>query len=330
MLAEQQKSESEPEKKRSRCNRNIKQAKPGEGSASTSGVLAEPMPDIVDQSVPVVADEQVNSSAGPSSKVPLPRYHPADSPPNGHDFGGPSKMVSVPADGGFRQNTPQCPKPTSDSDDSSCTSTEELFAGFQENESRLALETIIKEQQDSIDKMAADSEALQKENAKLRALNMMLQESLVQKHDNVSFTEVKGYPNREWLLSVSQNSEDSDYLFTKELLFRLFPQGVGNATPSGRPSNNPKGRNKLEGSRELVVQPTKLDPEKVAYMKGNSVVNLFVTHISFLIFNFADRLFERRRILQDPVGIALEKSKMINKHIANVIANNPTLRKISK
>ncbi|XP_021700628.1 uncharacterized protein LOC110676559 [Aedes aegypti] len=159
--------------------------------------------------------------------------------------------------------------------------------------------------------MAADIDSLQQENAKLRSLNMLLQESLVQKREEVSFKEIKGFPSAEWLLSVSQDSEDSDYLFVKQLMFRLFPHGVGNATPSGRPSNNPKGRNKGEGSMELPVQRTnKLDPDKLSYMK--------------------DRLYERRRILQDPVGIAMEKSKMINKHIVAVIANNPALRNISK
>lgn len=157
----------------------------------------------------------------------------------------------------------------SPSDESSSTSVAEMFEGFKERQSRMELEKTIKAQRESIEKMAADIDSLQQENAKLRSLNMLLQESLVQKREEVSFKEIKGFPSAEWLLSVSQDSEDSDYLFVKQLMFRLFPHGVGNATPSGRPSNNPKGRNKGEGSMELPVQRTnKLDPDKLSYMKG--------------------------------------------------------------
>nr|XP_029715035.1 uncharacterized protein LOC115258773 [Aedes albopictus] len=185
-----------------------------------------------------------------------------------------------------------------------------MFEGFHAHQTVPNLEKLIKEQQASIDKMAVEIESLQEENSKLRTLNMLLQESLVRNREETTLTEVEGYPKKEWLLSVSQNAENSDYLFVKELLLRLFPQGVGNATTSGRPSNNPKGRNKGDGEKDhFIPQTNKLDPDKVAYMK--------------------DRLYERRLILQDPVGIAMEKSKMVNKHIANVIANTPTLRKSS-
>ncbi|XP_021695184.1 uncharacterized protein LOC110675115 [Aedes aegypti] len=149
--------------------------------------------------------------------------------------------------------------------------------------------------------------ALRRDNAKLRSLNMRLQETLVERPNGTSFTEIPGFPDAKWLLSVSQNAQDSDYLFVKELVVRLFPLGVGNATVSGHPSNNPFGRgikNGLEPDARTNVG--RLDPVKVTYIR--------------------DRLYERRTILQDELGVAMQRSRKTAKHIAAVINNNPSLR----
>lgn len=193
-------------------------------------------------------------------------------------------------------------------EDNLASSDECDFEGFEEVSPATNIEKQIRQLQEIIQEKDSKIELLQTENVRLRSLNMLLQETIVRRGEDKSFTECDGYPTAEWLLSVSQNSEDSDYLFVKEMLLRLFPEGVGNATATGRTSNNPKGRNKEAVNQDPGSQlTTKLDPNKLKYMK--------------------DRLFERRRILQDPVGIAMEKARKINKHIAHAIANNPQLRK---
>ncbi|XP_065088310.1 uncharacterized protein LOC135709827 [Ochlerotatus camptorhynchus] len=157
--------------------------------------------------------------------------------------------------------------------------------------------------------MSAEIKQLREENCKLRHLNMKLQESLVEKPMGLSFSDIPGYPNSNWLLRVSQDAHESDYLFVKELLFSLFPRGVGNATVTGRCSNNPRGRSKKAPEpNQNIKTVVQMDPEKVKYMKA--------------------RLYERRRILQDPVGVAQHLSQQINKHIATALANNPVLRQV--
>ncbi|XP_062558405.1 uncharacterized protein LOC134223268 [Armigeres subalbatus] len=94
----------------------------------------------------------------------------------------------------------------------------------------------------SIEALVMQNAALKQDNERLRTLNMKLQEALLDRAKEVCFSEVSGFPDAKWLLSVSQNADDSDYLFVKELIFRLFPQGIGNATVSGHSSNNPLGR----------------------------------------------------------------------------------------
>ncbi|XP_062715695.1 uncharacterized protein LOC115259151 [Aedes albopictus] len=163
--------------------------------------------------------------------------------------------------------------------------------------------------QNQVADLKQENEVLKRDNNKLRSLNMKLQEALLARPTGQNFSEIPGYPDAKWLLGISQNAQDSDYLFVKELVFRLFPQGLGNATVSGMTSNNPSGRggnNAVEG-REPVEQ---LDPEKVKYIR--------------------ERLHERRLILQDELGVAVQRSRRTARHIAAVIANNPSLRKLPR
>ncbi|XP_062550151.1 uncharacterized protein LOC134214888 isoform X2 [Armigeres subalbatus] len=201
------------------------------------------------------------------------------------------------------------PSTTVHSNDSSISSEEAI--GLCDEQFNENSDEVIRKLQEEVKEKSSLIRLLQEEIAKLRSLNMLLQESLMQKGPEGTFTEYPGYPTSEWLLSVSQNSDDSDYLFTKELLFHLFPEGIGNATATGRASNNPKGRSKEASDPECKNQPTaQLDPDKLKYIR--------------------DRLYERRRLLQDPVGVAFAKAKMINRLVATVIANNPSLRNKQK
>lgn len=123
--------------------------------------------------------------------------------------------------------------------------------------------------QDQVADLQNENEALKRDNNKLRSLNMKLQEALLEKPAGQTFSALPGYPDAKWLLSISQNAQESDYLFVKELVFHLFPQGLGNATVSGLPSNNPSGRGRnselAAEDREPVEQ---IDPEKVKYIRG--------------------------------------------------------------
>ncbi|XP_058453128.1 uncharacterized protein LOC131431435 [Malaya genurostris] len=152
---------------------------------------------------------------------------------------------------------------------------------------------------------------LEDDNLKLRNLNMKLQTALIDKPGEVSFKEIPGYPDRTWLLKVSQAAEDSDYLFVKELVFYLWSNGIGNTTVSGKKSNNPSGKRKPSLNEASQVNeacnPEKLDPEKVEYIK--------------------DRLFERRTFLKDSPGTAIKVARKVAKFIAIVVANNPNLRR---
>lgn len=118
--------------------------------------------------------------------------------------------------------------------------------------------------------VSKELEALKSEVTKLRSLNMRLQESIINKPSSTGFTEVPGYPEAKWLLSVSQNAQESDYLFVKELVFYLFPLGIGNATVTGHASNNPYGRgSRTDQDQADRAEVERIDPEKVEYIRGN-------------------------------------------------------------
>lgn len=133
--------------------------------------------------------------------------------------------------------------------------------------------------QQKLDDQSQIVENLRTENTRLLRLNMNLQEMLQQKPEGAGFSDISGYPDSEWLMKISQVANDSDHIFVKNLLFRLFPGGVSNATVSGRKSNNPYGRNKKtnETEKERTSHPSdppQLDPAKVNYIKGKLHVTL--------------------------------------------------------
>lgn len=145
---------------------------------------------------------------------------------------------------------------------------------------------------------------LKNDKARLMDLNFSLQEALLEKPGEVKFLDVAGYPTSDWLLKLSITADNSDYIFVKELVVKLWPDGCGHATVSGRKSNNPSGIGK--GLQKEPTEVIQLDPEKVNYIK--------------------DRLFERRMILKDKCHTAQSMTKLVPRHIARALANNPKLR----
>lgn len=133
-----------------------------------------------------------------------------------------------------------------------------------------------------------ENQKLKAENSMLQTLNFKLQHRITQDNNNlVSFKGLDGYPSAEWLLRASQGANNSDYLFVKELVLVLWPNGVGNATVSGRGSNNPTGSKRTENaesseaaeslssvssssSTKSASTPSQLDPEKVTYIIGKN------------------------------------------------------------
>ncbi|XP_055591826.1 uncharacterized protein LOC129743727 isoform X5 [Uranotaenia lowii] len=107
------------------------------------------------------------------------------------------------------------------------------------------------------------------------------------------------------LYQMHLESRDSDYLFVKKLMYTLWPEGFQGRSVSGRPSNNPSGRNKGLGQDGCPFPrgPCKpLEDDKVKYIK--------------------DRLRERRDLLCDDAAsmmIALDKC---NRLMNNIISNS--------
>lgn len=157
------------------------------------------------------------------------------------------------------------------------------------------------------DTLKQQNEQLQDKITKLEELNMKLQEKLLNTDGKVTFTEVLGFPDRRQLLRISQQADTSDYLFVKELVFNLWPNGVGTATVTGRKSNNPVGSSKKKTANHDDKPPGQLCPKKIEYLK--------------------ERLYERRLLLQDSLGRASKTAGRINRIVTRVIANNPDLRK---
>ncbi|XP_062553997.1 uncharacterized protein LOC134219288 [Armigeres subalbatus] len=87
-----------------------------------------------------------------------------------------------------------------------------------------------------------------KDNAKLTAQNAKLQEALTSKllpQPEVPFKDVDGdFLDADTIRQLSVEA-DTDYLFVKFLMMRLWPEGFVGRSVTGRPSNNPSGRSKL-------------------------------------------------------------------------------------
>lgn len=167
----------------------------------------------------------------------------------------------------------------------------------------------------TIEELKLRIEKLEHDLQRYITMNFILQEELHAKKDTeIKFTHVRGYFKPQWLLMISQRARDSDYVFVKQLVVALFPNGVGNATVSGGPSPNPSGSrpNAQPNAQPNPVQgdPVKIDPGKVAYIR--------------------DRLYERRRLLSDDPLQAADAAKFAGRHITRVLANNPRLKQLGE
>lgn len=158
-----------------------------------------------------------------------------------------------------------------------------------------------------LERVKKQLEALQREVNLLRAsVNDGLQRHKVVAAE-ASFTDVPGFPDTDWLMGEHVRANPSDYVFVRRMMMRLFPQGVGNATPTGNPSPNPGGRRKNNAVKHHhAARRDRIDPTKMEWM--------------------TERLRERRMILRDSPAEAAEAARLINQHVTRVICNNPKMR----
>ncbi|XP_062540816.1 uncharacterized protein LOC134208880 [Armigeres subalbatus] len=109
------------------------------------------------------------------------------------------------------------------------------------------------------------------ENAKLAAQNAKLQEALTSKllpEPEAPFKNVTGnFLDPDLLRQLSIEAE-TDYLFVKFVMLRLWPDGFFGRSVTGRPSNNPSGRSKPTTTSQngTVNEGTTCDA-------GSSIVN---------------------------------------------------------
>lgn len=97
----------------------------------------------------------------------------------------------------------------------------------------------------------ASKDKILKSNAELTALNAKLQSALTSKllpQPEAPFKDVKGdFLDAETIRLLSTEAE-TDYLFIKFLMMRLWPEGFIGRSVTGRRSNNPCGRSKAPKS----------------------------------------------------------------------------------
>lgn len=132
-------------------------------------------------------------------------------------------------------------------------------------------------------------------------------------HEDI-FTEVEGCPNIEQLKAFSNQAIKSDYTFVRLMMEELWPNGFVNRSVTGRSSNNPLGRPRAAGNNfstqtqlpTHTVKRVPLEPEKVKYVQGNSLVlfiNLFII-CNTKTFLRLDRLLEHRIYRGDSPAVA--------------------------
>lgn len=132
-----------------------------------------------------------------------------------------------------------------------------------------------------IEALKVKVEELKAERERYLAMNFTLQEALhTRKGGELKFTYVKGYFKAEWLLMVSQKARRSDYIFVKQLLYAIFPNGIGRATVTGKPSSNPRG-SKMNGQVVVKEKPAKIDGVKVDYIRGRNTFLIIVFNLLY-------------------------------------------------
>ncbi|XP_062535423.1 uncharacterized protein LOC134204659 [Armigeres subalbatus] len=169
----------------------------------------------------------------------------------------------------------------------------------------------------SMESLRRERDALLLENAQLKAQYTRLLDSLTSKllprPEKPFYEEEEEFLDCEVLIRLSHEAGDSDYLFLKFLMMKLFPDGLVGRSVTGRPSNNPPGRPKKSdmGSSENMPSMNhevnretgkiQLDPVKVKWIKR--------------------RLNERRIFLRDDAVAANVCYKGVGHLMTRVIAN---------
>ncbi|XP_021701563.1 uncharacterized protein LOC110676761 [Aedes aegypti] len=176
--------------------------------------------------------------------------------------------------------------------------------------------------QDSLD--PATKEKLLKQNAELLGRNAKLQEALTSKllpQPEVPFKDVKGdFLDAETIRLISIEA-DTDYLFMKFLMMRLWPEGLTGRSVTGRRSNNPSGRSKSKPSN--ASDHTEL-PESTNVIRAAEDAEratkrpLEKDRVDFLI----SCLYRRRVFLKDDANTAQVHTKAGISLMTRVIANS--------
>ncbi|XP_062556288.1 uncharacterized protein LOC134221110 isoform X2 [Armigeres subalbatus] len=186
--------------------------------------------------------------------------------------------------------------------------------------------------EEKMTKLISENKDLKEDVEKLRKQNWQLQCKLVEESGKITTFETKirpGYPSPEWLLKASQIAKDSDYIFVKELMAFLWPKGVGHGTVTGRTSNNPcGGKRTTVATNEPTAGPSSSSttPENFIAIADDSSAQLDPDKIKFI----KESLCQRRQILGDGYGLAMDLSKKAVQHINRVLSNNPAMRSMNK
>ncbi|XP_065077880.1 uncharacterized protein LOC135701103 [Ochlerotatus camptorhynchus] len=163
---------------------------------------------------------------------------------------------------------------------------------------------------------------LAEENARLVTQNGKLQEALTSKllpEPETPFKDCGEYIDANTLRQFSLEA-DSDYLFIKFIMMRLWPEGLLGRSVTGRQSNNPSGRPKSVRQEDKTGEGTSAG----ASISGESADGTSVTKLALEKekVDYCIRcLHERRIFLRDDVKTAMARSKAGTSLMTRVIAN---------
>ncbi|XP_062552654.1 uncharacterized protein LOC134217851 isoform X2 [Armigeres subalbatus] len=181
------------------------------------------------------------------------------------------------------------------------------------------LDAQVNELQGALDELKVKVAFYKKKTTDLKVTNAKLQKALVSKllpEPVRPFKDVEGFPNCDDIMTMSMEAHDSDYMFVKFLMNAIWPDGFAGRTVTGRVSNNPKGRPKVNvvategnagedrGCTSAASPPAvsvALEDEKVQFVKA--------------------RLLERRIHLHDETVVAKKASEGCNRLMQMVISN---------
>ncbi|XP_062709040.1 uncharacterized protein LOC115267114 [Aedes albopictus] len=180
------------------------------------------------------------------------------------------------------------------------------------------------------DKESSAKEKLLKDNAELAARNAKLQAALTSKllpHPEEPFKDVSGNFLDAGTIRQLSIEADSDYLFIKFVMMRLWPDGFAGRSVTGRRSNNPFGRSKSQKSTDKTTDvdetahpgPSSVSANTSADGTGETTKRpLEKEKVDFVIAC----LYRRRVFLQDDPHAAQVRTKAGISLMTRVIANS--------